>query len=101
MLAEFSAFPVGKGESLSEYVAHSIKIIEESGMPFWVNPMGTVVEGEPEQVWALMAEVCASMRREAPRVLMTIKIDDREGPLDRLERKVASVEEKLGHALPG
>ncbi|MGB9623407.1 MAG: thiamine-binding protein, partial [Phycisphaerae bacterium] len=45
-LVEFSMSPMGKGESVSEYVAHSLEIIEASGVPYRMGPMGTVLEGE-------------------------------------------------------
>jgi uncharacterized protein (TIGR00106 family) len=100
MLAEFSTFPVGEGVSLSPYVARSMKIIEESGLTFRVNPMGTVVEGDFDDVWALMGRVHKAMTEHADRVLTTIRIDDRKGASGCIERKVASVEEKVGHDLP-
>jgi uncharacterized protein (TIGR00106 family) len=100
MLAEFSVFPVGEGVSLSEHVAGSMKIIEDSGLPFRINPMGTVVEGEFDEVWALIGRVHKAMAGKAERVVSTIKVDDRRGVTGCLDSKIASVEEKLGHELP-
>ncbi len=33
VIINFSIFPLDKGESLSNYVARAIKIIDESGLP--------------------------------------------------------------------
>ena len=46
ILLEFSMSPMDKGESVSEQVSRSLKIIDESGVPYRLNPMGTVLEGE-------------------------------------------------------
>ena len=100
MLAEFSVSPLGVGVSLSEYVARSMAIIKESGLPYRVNPMGTVVEGDFDEVWALVGRVHKAMTEHADRVSTIVKIDDRKGVTGRLDGKIASVEKKLGYELP-
>ena len=45
LLLEFSMSPLGKGESVSKYVARSLDIIDKSGVDYRLNPMGTVLEG--------------------------------------------------------
>ena len=45
VLLEFSMSPLGKGESVSKYVARSLDIIDRSGVAYQLNPMGTVPEG--------------------------------------------------------
>ena len=55
MLAEFSITPVGAGESVSRYVAKCLKIVEESGLDYKMNPMGTVVEGDFDEVISLIS----------------------------------------------
>ena len=47
MLAFFSISPMDKGESLGEFVAASLDLIDKSGLAYKVGPMGTTVEGEP------------------------------------------------------
>ena len=37
LLLEFSMSPFDKGESLSEYVARSLKIIDESSVPYRIG----------------------------------------------------------------
>ena len=54
MLMEFSISPVGKGVSLSKDVAKAVKIVMASGLPHENNPMGTVVEGEWDELMALV-----------------------------------------------
>ena len=45
-LLEFSMTPLGQGESVSQYVARSLEIIDASGLDYELHAMGTIVEGE-------------------------------------------------------
>ena len=51
ILLEFSMTPLTKGESVSKYVARSLDIIDKSGLEYRLNPMGTVIEGEWDEVF--------------------------------------------------
>jgi len=96
MLAQFSIVPLGVGESVSKYVASVIKEVEKSGLNYRLTAMATIVEGSPEEVFALIQKCHKKVRRLAPRVITTIIIDDRKGAKKRLEGKIKSVEEKIG-----
>ena len=50
VLLEFSMSPMDKGESVSKYVSRSLNIVDESGVDYRLNPMGTVLEGEWDEV---------------------------------------------------
>ena len=54
MIAEFSVIPIGTGASTSAEVAKVVKLIDESGLPYKLNPMGTVIEGEWAEVMGLI-----------------------------------------------
>lgn len=54
MLAEFSIIPIGASSSIGDHLAIVLKMVDESGMPYKVNPMGTVIEGEWEDIIALI-----------------------------------------------
>ena len=99
MLVEFSIFPIGKDVSLSKYVARSLKLIEESGLPYRVNPMGTVVEGSWDDVMELVKKCHMAILKDTQRVSTSIKIDDRKGKINALDSKIKSVEEKVGKEL--
>jgi uncharacterized protein (TIGR00106 family) len=99
MLAEFTIFPIGKDVSLSKYVARSLKLIDESGLPYRINPMGTVVEGSWDEIMELIKKCHMAILKDTERVSTTIKIDDRKGVTNALEKKVKSVEEKVGREL--
>ncbi len=95
IVCEFTITPIGAGESLSAYVARCERIVQESGLPHMLTPMGTVVEGEWDEVLAVIRACHMVVRADCRRVSTLIKIDDRESPPGRLEQKVRSVEEKL------
>ncbi len=99
MLAEFSIAPAGGGDSLSSHVARILDRVDRSGISYQLTAMGTIIEGEPDEVFALIRDCHMEMRAGASRVITTIRIDDRPGVEGALTDKVASVEKKLGRSL--
>jgi uncharacterized protein (TIGR00106 family) len=95
VLAEFSMYPLDKGESLSPFVARSLDIIDRSGLPYRCNSMGTVVEGEFDQVMEVIKQCFQAMIADCNRVECSIKLDYRKGRTNRLDGKIASVEAVL------
>jgi uncharacterized protein YqgV (UPF0045/DUF77 family) len=61
--------------------------------------MGTVLEGEWEEVMSVVKKCYETMRSDCKRITCSVKIDYREGKHGRLESKMASVENKLGKKL--
>ncbi|MBN1491415.1 MAG: MTH1187 family thiamine-binding protein [Phycisphaerae bacterium] len=98
-LVEFSIWPLGQGESVGAHVARSLEIIDDSGLPYRTNPMGTVVEGEWPEVFGLIQKCFERMSADCDRVTCTIKVDWRKGHAGRLTSKTASVEQRLGRTL--
>ncbi|MCM8811509.1 MAG: MTH1187 family thiamine-binding protein [Candidatus Omnitrophica bacterium] len=99
LLAEVSIFPLDKGESVGDYVARSIGIIEKSGLAYKVGAMGTCIEGEWDEVMGVIKACFEALRRDCHRVEIQIKADYRAGRSGCLEGKVRSVEKRLGHAV--
>src|SRR5438132_11979998 len=54
VLLEFSVTPLGEGESVSRYVARCVELVAASGLDYRLHAMGTIVEGELDQVLDLM-----------------------------------------------
>src|SRR2546427_11047687 len=96
MLAEFSITPIGKGTSVSRYVARCVDIVDRSGLAYRLNPMGTVVEGSFDDVVSLIARCHKAVAKDCERVSTLIKIDDRKGATGQLDAKIAAVERRLG-----
>jgi len=95
VIVDFSIFPVDKGASVSAYVSKAVKIIQESGLPHNLGPMGTCVEGEWDEVMALVGRCFEAMKKDSGRVYMTIKVDYRKGASGRMEGNVRSIESKV------
>jgi uncharacterized protein (TIGR00106 family) len=99
ILCDFAVTPVGQGESLSPYVARILHLVDHSGLPYRLHAMGTTVEGEWDDVLALVKRCHDELRRDCARVSVVARIDSREGPGGRLETKVASVVQRVGRPL--
>jgi uncharacterized protein (TIGR00106 family) len=99
VLLEFSMSPLEKGASVGEYVTRSLKIIDESGLDYRLHAMGTIVEGEIDDVLGVLKRCLEAMAADCDRITCTAKLDYRRGHSGRLETKVASVEAKLGRKL--
>ena len=97
VLLEFSVVPFGKGESVSQYVAECVDLIDRRGLPYELNAMGTIVEGELPQVLDLMRSCIEHMATHSGRVSCSAKLDYRAAARGRLRGKVESVEQRLGH----
>jgi uncharacterized protein (TIGR00106 family) len=96
VLLEMSITPLGAGESVSQYVAECVDLVDRSGLDYELHAMGTIVEGELDQVLDLMRCCIEQTARHSDRVTCAAKIDYRRGLSGRLKSKVASVEDKLG-----
>ncbi|RMG75331.1 MAG: thiamine-binding protein [Nitrospirae bacterium] len=99
MIAEFSIVPLGEGPSVGDYIAEVISIVEESGLPYRLNPMGTCVEGSWNDIMKLLRRCHRQMMKRADRVIINIKIDDRKDKELTMEGKVKSVERRLGRKI--
>ena len=92
VLLEFSMSPLGKGESVSKYVSRSLDIVDKSGVPYRLNPMGTVLEGEWDEVFAVVRKCYERMKKDCNRISCSIKVEYRKGQSGRMVSKVARVE---------
>jgi len=97
VLVEFSMFPTDKGESVSPYVSRIIKMIDESGVPYKLTPMGTVFETETmEEALEILNKAYKQLEPDCNRVYSVAKFDIRKGKSNRLKQKIESVEKQLG-----
>ena len=96
VLAQFSIFPLDKGESVSAYVSRAVGIIEKSGLVYQLGPMGTSIEGEWDAILGVITECLETMSEESNRVYMVLTADCRKGRDNRITGKVESIREKLG-----
>ena len=99
LLAEFSMWPMDKGESVGVYVARLLDIVDKSGLPYRLGPLGTCVEGDYDAVMDLIRQCHQALVQDCKRIACTIKMDWREGHDNMLDSKIESVEQKLGRKL--
>ena len=99
VLLDFSMSPIGKGESLGEYVARSIDIVDRSGLEYRCHSMGTTIEAELDDALDVVKQCFQAMSADCERVSCSIKIDYRKDRSGRLDDKVARVENKLGRSV--
>jgi len=95
-LMEFSMIPLDKGASFSPYVARVLTIIDKSGLGYRMNPMGTVVEGEWDELLDLLTRCFRALEKDSDRISLQVKFDYRKGVSGALDSKIKSVEEKAG-----
>jgi uncharacterized protein (TIGR00106 family) len=99
VLLEFAMAPHGTGESLSPYVARILKVIDESGVTYQLTPMGTILEGDWDEVMAVVSACFKALATDCNRVGMNLKVDYRSGTESRLHSKIEKVEQILGKKL--
>ncbi len=74
-------------------------MVYESGINYKLHSMGTILEGDWDEILKLIKKCHERTLEDSDRVLTTITIDDRKGKLGRIVGKVQSVEGKLGKEL--
>ena len=97
-LMEFSIIPLDKGASMGTYVARVLSVVDESGLDYRLNPMGTVVEGEWDDLLELLTMCFRVLEKESDRISLQVKFDYRKGVSKALDSKISSVEAKAGRS---
>lgn len=92
---EINIIPIGAGTSISSYIADAIRVLEAEGMKYQLTSMGTIVEGDLDELLELAKKMHRAVAEKVPRVITTVRIDERKNKPLSMEGKVKSVEEKL------
>jgi len=96
MLVELTVTPLGRGTHLSKDVAEVLRIIDDSGLPYCLTPTGTCIEGDWDEVMALVKRCHQQARSLSSHVMTTIRMEDEEGATDKLNENIAAVERAAG-----
>lgn len=99
MILAFSVAPSGGGGSsdgsVSDAVAAAVKVVRESGLPHRTSSMFTEIEGEWDDVFAVVKRATEVVLPFGSRVSLVMKADIRpgyegelDGKLERLERAI-------------
>jgi uncharacterized protein (TIGR00106 family) len=96
VLIAFSVSPLGgESDSVGGAVAAAVRVVRESGLPNETNAMFTLVEGEWDEVMAVVKRAAEAVSAHAPRVSLVLKADIRPGHTGQVRAKVDRVEEHL------
>jgi len=95
MLVAFSITPLGLGEDVGEPVAKAVRVVRASGLPNHTDSMFTTIEGEWDEVMAVIKAAVDAVAEMAPRVGLTLKADIRPGVRNAMTAKVEAVERYL------
>ena len=80
-------------------MARSLEIIDKSGVDYRLGAMGTCMEGEWDQVMAVVKQCFEKMKEDCNRISVVIKADYRKGKTHCIETKVQHIEQYVGHTL--
>src|SRR5687767_1809823 len=98
MLVAFSISPTAAADesgSVAEAVAAAVRVVRESGLPNETNAMFTNIEGEWDEVMAVVKRAVDAVTAVAPRVGLVLKADIRPGFEGQMTAKVERVERVL------
>ena len=97
MIVAFSISPSGGDETggVSAAVAEAVRVVRESGLPNETNSMFTNIEGEWEEVMAVVKRAVEVVAATSPRVGLVLKADIRPGHTGQLSAKVERIEQQL------
>lgn len=97
MIVAFSVAPTTTNETgeMSEAVAEAVRVVRESGLPNETNSMFTLLEGEWDEVFAVIKKATSAVEAVSPRVSLVIKADIRQGVTNGLTAKVDAVNRHL------
>ncbi len=91
MIVAFSISPGGVGDSVGDLVGACVEIVRASGLPNETNAMFTNVEGDFDEVMAVIRDCIDHVAAVAPRVGVVVKIDHRPDVTDALGHKNARI----------
>jgi len=81
--------------SVTEAVAAAVRVVRESGLPNETNSMFTNIEGEWDEVMAVVKQAVDVVAAVSPRVGLVLKADIRPGHTGQLTAKVERIEQAL------
>ncbi|TDP97594.1 MTH1187 family thiamine-binding protein [Labedaea rhizosphaerae] len=96
MLVAFSVTPLGgESDGVAAAVAEAVRVVRASGLPNETTAMFTTIEGEWDEVMAVVKQAVDVLAAKYPRVSLVLKADVRPGHTGQLTAKVERLEEHL------
>ncbi|TFB65394.1 thiamine-binding protein [Cryobacterium sp. Hz9] len=100
MLVAFSVAPSVAADSqgsVHDAVAAAVRIVRDSGLPNHTDSMFTTIEGDWDEVFAVIKAATAAVGAFGPRVSLVLKADIRPGHSEELIGKLERLEKALKH----
>ena len=101
MLVAFSVAPGGTGRSdgsVHDAVAAAVKIVRESGLPNQTDSMFTTIEGEWDEVFAVVKQATEAVGGYGSRVSLVLKADIRPGYSGELIGKIERLDQAIAQS---
>ncbi len=97
MIVAFSVAPSGGSstDSVHDAVAAAVRVVRESGLPNRTSSMFTEIEGEWDEVMAVVKAATLAVAEYGTRVSLVLKADYRPGHTGELDGKVQRLEAAL------
>jgi uncharacterized protein (TIGR00106 family) len=95
VIVAFSVTPLGVGEDVGAVVADAVRVVRASGLPNHTDAMFTSIEGEWDEVMAVVKAAIEAVAQKTNRVSMVLKADIRAGVTNGLVSKVDELERYL------
>jgi uncharacterized protein (TIGR00106 family) len=96
MLVAFSVSPLGgESDGVASAVAEAVRVVRSSGLPNETTAMFTTIEGEWDEVMAVVKQAVDVLAAKYPRVSLVLKADVRPGHTGQLTAKVERLEQHL------
>lgn len=98
MLVAFSVAPSGTGKtdgSVHDAVAAAVRIVRESGLANRTDSMFTTIEGEWDEVFAVVKQATEAVGEYGSRVSLVLKADIRPGYSGELTAKLDRLDAAL------
>jgi uncharacterized protein YqgV (UPF0045/DUF77 family) len=97
VIVAFSISPGVADETggVADAVAEAVRVVRDSGLPCETNAMFTNVEGEWDEVMAVVKRAVDVVATRSPRVGLVLKADIRPGHTGQLAAKVDRLEQHL------
>jgi len=96
----YSVIPLThSGGHVGDLVAKVVDRVDQSGLDYRLTAMGTQIEGEIDQIFDVIRECERIVEADSDRFYTVLTMDYEKDRAGNLERKVNSVEDRLGHSV--
>jgi len=81
--------------SVARAVAAAVNVVRQSGLPHRLSSMFTEIEGEWDEVMAVLKQCVEAVSPYGARISITMKADIRDAKTDQLDEKITRVNQLL------